>query len=255
MFFMRILPAVLKELVTHVPTVLFEVTDWHELASELPKLSRKIIKKEGYGSLLHLQKSYLKPAHIQLVEKLDSHLPDRLSKSQGEQFLALYFSQLFSPHGIFLDLRKNHFALGNDTELQWHPPALWVRFGETFREGLLDIYNGFYFQDDALYYKGLVKAGLMSTEWSMEDRQKLGELFKGQFGSSLTSEMRFTLEGFKSSMMTIADFWLEKKVKISKDFLYLGIYLVTLYSALEDVEEPLAVRDIYLQVQDRFKEA
>ena len=250
---MRILPAVLKELVTHVPTVLFEVTDWHELASELPKLSRKFLKKEGYSSLFNLQKSYLQSAQIHLEEKAELNLPEQLSKPLGEQFLALYFSQLFSPHGIFLDLRANHFSLASDNTLLWHPPALWVRFDDTFREGLLDVYDGFYLQNDDLYYNGLVKAGLMSTDWSLEDKEKLGQLFKGQFGSSLTTEMRFTLEGFKSSMMLIADFLLEKKVKISKDFLYLGIYLVTLYSVLEKVEEPLAVRDVYLRVRDQVQ--
>ena len=59
MIFMRILPGVLKELLKHVPTVLFEAVEWSVLASELPKLSRRIIQKEGYNELFELQSAFL----------------------------------------------------------------------------------------------------------------------------------------------------------------------------------------------------
>lgn len=247
---MRILPGVLKELLKHVPTVLFEVTDWNELASELPKLSKRLVQKDGYSELFSVQLNYLEPFGITLTSDNHPNLGKDHSKAVCEKILMLYFAQLFSPHGIFLDLRASHFE-EKPNELLWNPPGLWVKFDLDFREGLLEIYRGFYHEDDELYHRGLVKAGLMSLDWPEEDRKKLAGLFKAQFGDSITSEIQFTLEGFKGSMLKIADFLLEKKVKMSKDFLYLGIYLVTMYSLLEKSSDSLAVRRIYLDVEKK----
>jgi len=65
--------------------------------------------------------------------------------------------------------------------------------------------------------------------------------------------MKFGLEQFKNSIIKMSDFLLSRKVNISKDFLYLGIYLVTMYSMLEEMGEKYPVKQIYLDVRGRFK--
>lgn len=102
---MRILPGVLKELLKHVPTVLFEAVEWSVLASELPKLSRRIIQKEGYSELFGKLSSYLAPFQIELVTQMDKQFDPQDKKLAAERILALYFAQLFSPHGLFSTLR------------------------------------------------------------------------------------------------------------------------------------------------------
>jgi hypothetical protein len=82
----------------------------------------------------------------------------------------------------------------------------------------------------------------------------LANLFKDQFGASLGEEMMFDLEGFKNSLVKITDFLLQKKVKISTDFLFLGIYLVLLYSSLEASKEKLPVKQIYLNVRNNLNQ-
>ena len=250
MILMRILPGVLKELVKHVPTVLFQVVEWSELSAELPKLSRRVLQKEGYQELFDKQKEFLKPLHVTLSsEPLTS--PDKMTKAASERWLQIYFAQLLSPHGIFLDLRPQSYQMKDD-ELLWHPTGLWTKFSPQFQEGLMDIYDGFYLQDEALYRGGLKKIGLISDEWSDEDKNKLAELFKAQFGSSIDTEMNFDLEHFKASIIKITNFLLTKKVTITKDFLYLGIYLVTLYSNLEHSPDKFAVKNIYLDVKKKL---
>jgi hypothetical protein len=80
-----------------------------------------------------------------------------------------------------------------------------------------------------------------------------GEYDLEQFLSRLgLSEMTFDLETFKASFIKVADFMLEKKVKISTDFIYLGIALITIYSSLEKSHAKMNVKKIYLNVKDQL---
>ncbi len=252
MIFMRILPGVLKELLKHVPTVLFEAVEWTALASELPKLSRRIIQKEGYNELFDLQSAFLSPFKVYLVPQVDKQDNLKDQQAAAEKILTLYFAQIFSPHGVFLDLRPEQFEFKSD-ELHFKPTGVWTKFNPEFAAGLKDIYDGFYFEDENIFHQGLLKSGLTSNKWPEADRQKLAELFKSNFGESLTSEMSFDLETFKESFLKIADFMLSKKVHISTDFLYLGIALVTMYSSLEKTHVRVNVKEVYLNVKKQLE--
>ncbi len=252
MIFMRILPGVLKELTKHVPTILFQVVEWSELASELPKISKRIIQKEGHSHLFDKLSDYLKPINVQLTH--ENLQPEKVvfDKWAGKKWLELYFAQLFSPSGLFLDLRAANFATDKPT-LKWKPTGLWTQFNEEFRLGLLDVYDGFYLEDEELYYKGLTEVGLISPDWPDTDKKKLGDLFKAQFGKASSSEVNFEMGHFQASMFKTFNFILTKKGKITKDFLYLGIYLVTLYASLSETKEELPVKEIYLNMRKQFK--
>lgn len=251
MILMRILPGVLKELSKHVPTVLFQTVEWSELASELPKISRRIIQKDGYDELFHAQKELLHPYCIDLTDSqvIQSNAPS--DRAAGEQILTLYFTQLFSSQGLFIDLRSSNFSK-EGSHLKWHPTGLWTKFDEKFRQGLLDVYEGFYLQNDELYLHGLHEIGLLKESFTAEEKKELGDIFRDQFGKALDEDQKFELEHFKDSIIRMSNFMLSKKVKISKDFLYLGIYLVTMYSTLEQTNAKLPVKQIYLDVRGRF---
>jgi predicted unusual protein kinase regulating ubiquinone biosynthesis (AarF/ABC1/UbiB family) len=252
MIFMRLLPGVLKELVKHVPTILFQVIEWKDLASELPKISRRILQKEGYDAIKEEQEKLLAPFPITLTKENLSSQKMIVDKAVGEAFLELYFAQLYSKDGLFLDLRTQNFSWEKN-HLLWNPTGFWTKFSDSFRDGLTKVYDGFYLEDEALYYDGLKSIGLISDDWSEADKKKLGDLFKDQFGKALDQPMNFSLKHFQQSIFKMADFILQKKTKISKDFLYLGIYLVTLYSSLDQTEEKLPVKEIYLRVRSKFR--
>ena len=254
MILMRILPGVLKELSRHIPTVLFQTVEWADLASELPKISKRMLQKEGFDELYQTNKELLQPYSVELTTHA-THVREFANKKWvGEKILTLYFVQLFSSNGIFLDLRHNHFS-AKGPNLLWHPTSFWTKFDENFRLGLLKVYEGFYLENDELYYEGLETIGLLKKDFSLSDKKELGDLFRAQFGSALTEEMSFKLENFKNSIIKMSDFLLNKKVNISKDFLYLGIYLVTMYSMLEEMGERYPVKEIYLDVRRKFKES
>lgn len=240
---MRILPGVLKELMKHVPTVLFQTVEWSSIMSEVPVISRRMLQKEGYAELADLQKDFLKDLPVCVRhESLDGH---SLRPQDGKTILALYFRQLFSPHGVFLDLRSLHFKHETD-ELLWHPGSLWTKFSPTFREGLIEVYDGFYLDKDELYQKGLTKIGLLDPTWPAEDQKTIMDIFRKHFGAAQTGEVEFKLDHLRDGIVSMAHFLLEKKTKITTDFLYLGIYLVTMYGTLEETGEALPVKEIYL---------
>lgn len=231
---------------------MFEAVEWTVLAQELPILSRRLIQKEGFEELATYQQTFLKPYAIELTSELEKTIEIRHNLWAAEKMLTLYFAQLFSPKGLFLDLRTNHFD-EQKPHLRWQPSGLWTKFSAEFSDGLIEIYDGFYFGQDELFDSGLIKIGISSKAWPESDRQELAKLFKSHFGSSVSEEMSFELETFKASLIKITDFLLQKKVKISTDFLYLGIYLVTLYSAMEKSRVRINVNKIYLQVRSSAK--
>jgi hypothetical protein len=251
MLFMRFLPGILKELTRHVPTVLFNSVDWSELASELPQISKRMLQKEGYEKLWNHQKNLLSSLPIILsLEKIKSPKVTH-KKIAGDLVLTLYFSQLFSDEGLFLDLRSHHFHQEGE-ELLWHPSLLWTKFDNHFRQGLLKVYEGFYLEEDEIYLEGLEELGLIKKSFTLSEKKELGDLFRGHFGSALDKEMSFKLSHLQASMIKMSDFFLTKKVQVSKDFLYLGIYLVTLYSTLHEWREEHMVKKIYLDVREKF---
>lgn len=248
---MRILPGVLKELVKHVPTVLFEAVEWRVLSQELPKLSRRVLQKEGYAELFERQKTYLSPFKIDLVPQVSKAFDPQNKKLAAERILTLYFAQLFSPHGLFLDIGPTHLEMDGEV-LDFNPNGVWTKFSPEFADGITDIYDGFYNDDDSLFHQGLIKSGLSSPKWPQKDRDALADLFKSHFGASVSGEMTFELETFKKSFLKVADFLLEKKVKISTDFIYLGIALITMYSSLEKTNVSVNVKNVYLNVKKQL---
>jgi predicted unusual protein kinase regulating ubiquinone biosynthesis (AarF/ABC1/UbiB family) len=249
---MKIIPGVLKELLSHVPTVLFQATDWSALASELPKLSRRLIQREGYTELFRHHSEFLIPFEINLEQSLDNKNSSPLPPESAEKVLTLYFCQLFSSKGLFIDLRPSHLDF-KQGKLFWNPTGLWTKFSEEFRQGIIKIYDGFYGDNDQLFQAGLIEIGLASSHWSPKDLAKLGDLFRAHFSSSSIEEMVFDLDTFKDSLMEITHFLLEKKVIISNDFLYLGIYLVTFYSSMEQTKAPINVKATYFKVREQFQ--
>lgn len=240
---MRILPGVLKELMKHVPTVLFQTVEWSEIVSEIPVISRRMINKEGYAELADLQKEYLKDLPLCVRHELVNG--PGLRPGDGATILSLYFRQLFSQHGVFLDLRSLHFNHESDT-LLWNPGTLWTKFSPEFREGLVEVYDGFYLGKDDLYKNGLVKIGLLDPSWPAEDQKTIMDIFRKHFGSAQTENVEFKLDHLRAGIIAMAQFLLGKKARIKKDFLYLGIYLVTMYGTLEETGESLPVKEIYL---------
>jgi hypothetical protein len=252
MLLLKMLPGFLKELTYHVPTILFEVVDWGELAQEIPRLGQRILQKDGQHQLLKehqkIFSSFAPLKHLSMIEGPHPKKRPILDQAAGENLLLIYFAQLHFSHGLFLDMRSMHF-LSSSSNFLWAPGGMWTVFDESFRIGLLKVYDGFYLNQDDLYQEGLIEMGLLRQDFSNEDKYQLANLFKAHFSAADSTSVEFKLEHLKNSMIKMSEFMLNKKINISKDFLYLGIYLVTLYSSLEETQGSFAVKDLYLKAR------
>lgn len=248
MSLMSWLPLAFKDLLQHVPTLLFEVVSWTSLSRDATVLSKRLLT--GTGADLARQK--LTPELPEGVV-FTTHTADLPHTAQarhlvGEKILELYFRQIARPGPMFLDLRLAGFSV-HENLIQWNPTSLWAEFSEDFVAGLSDLYAGFYGLDDELFQRGLLKSGLTQSHWSDEDKAHMAELFRAHFGTALDTPMAFNLEAFQKSFQTVFAFLLEKKVKLTTDFLLLGVMLVTLYLSLEEIGGEFAVAEIYHRAQ------
>lgn len=244
MSFMSWLPSAFKDLLKHVPTIIFEVVSWNALMKDAALLSKRLLTREGADNARQDVSPHL-PTGVSFVDFAPT-LPATPESRQmlGEKILAVYFKQLTRPGPMFLDLRLSGFGIA-DNQVAWNPTSLWGEFSPGFVEGLGDLYAGFYGQDDARFERGLEKSGLTQASWPAADRARMATLFRAHFGQALDAPMKFRLATFQQSFQAVFTFLLEKKVHLTTDFLLLGVMLVTLYLSLEELGGEYPVAAIY----------
>jgi hypothetical protein len=148
----------------------------------------------------------------------------------GERILTLYFHQLFSDGVTLLDLRGSGFRR-EPSALSWSPAAWLCSWDPTFQQALRAIYRGFYADDDRAFRKGLATLGIASCE----------ELFRAAFGGD-ADRQTFRTKEFVAIFHQVFVRCREQKIELHPDFLPLGIYLATLYDALDATGVAFPVR-------------
>lgn len=237
----NLLPAFFKEVITHIPTLALKSMDWKGLLKELGPVLLRLGKDDLEQGKIELLKKNLK-SEI-LFEKHDQAVS---GNEYYEKILMLYFDQLNNPEGLVLDIRKKYFAYQNE-QLKWKPNNVWFKFNDNFRVSLLKIYKGFYYEDDKLFSQGLIEIGL-AQGLNDEKREELEVLFKTHFGAGGSEPIHFKLQEFQESFYHMFKFFVDNSVELKSDFMFLGIYLVTLYMNLENCNEKIDVKKCFLTV-------
>lgn len=230
------LPGALKDLLRHVPALLFEVVDWQEMREVIPQLTQRLLTGKGAPEVRQALATHL-PHRLRFgesVTKLD--LNDQPRKQElGDVILELYFVQVLAKKPMFLDLRLAQFGAVADQWI-WKGGNLWAEFSPQFARGVTELYAGFFDADDGRFDQGLLLTGLVQPSWDAADKASMARLLKSTFSPSESSApMRFDLETFQKSFQAVFDFMMKKKARLSPDFVLLGIMLVTLYLSLEEL--------------------
>ena len=174
----------------------------------------------------------------------ESATPGPLLQSDGEKILKIYFCQIMKSKKVYLDLRPKYFS-HKENQLLWHPNNLWAEFDLAFSEGIRAVYRGYYLENDSLFRTGLLQCGLIKESWSAEQKREVMEVFQKHFGAAREKPTRFDLDHFKSSFGNIFTTLLKNKIRLDKNFLYLGVMLVTLYIALDEIGGEFDVSAIF----------
>ncbi len=242
---MQFLPSLVRELLKHVPKLGFEVTDWEGVRRDAPLMAARLLSQSGVAGLKKTQDAAFS-SFLSFSAPTVSSVSD--SQEFGDLLLRYYFSQLQIDEGVFLDLRPEHF-LQSPGKLHFSPNGFWYRFSPTFRLSLLELYDGFYFEREDLFERGLRGTGLLSDHWNPEDRERMKTLFRSHFGPARDSPMHFDLEDFQKTFLSVFEFLMEKKVRLSSEFMLFGAYLVTLYLALQKTGRSHEVGRIYRELR------
>lgn len=236
-------PPFFKEIFQHLPDNLSDLISWREMLGEVTSLSNKLLTKKGAAEARSELMPLLKN-EIELVNELSN---GSLDQKNGERILKLYFLQIMKSKKMFLDLRPKHFS-GEEDKLLWDPNGLWASLDLDFAEGIRMVYKGYYQNDDELFAAGLEKSRLIKNEWPNDKKQEVVEVFKTHFSNGRGEKVTFTMAGFQKSFTEIFKTLVNNKIKLDKNFLYLGIMLVTLYMLLDQIGGAYDVSKIFNEV-------
>jgi len=237
-------PGAMKELLRYVPTLLNDVVDWRVMTREVSALSKRWMTGEGADEA-RAALAHLLPTQLRYTRKPQMpELNDQQRSLLGEVILELYFTQVLSSGPLFLDLRLSHFGREHD-QWTWLPGNLWGEYSPGFARGLREVYRGFYEHSPLQLRHGLTELGLINSAWPESEKEELEKLFRASFGGEANVPMKFELEAFQHSFQNVFKFLMERKVQLGPDFVLLGLNLITLYLALEELGQSWSVPQHY----------
>ena len=194
-------------------------------------VTRSILDKKSYEkSLDERVKNWLIDDVI--ISSTNSDCPKKpLTKEDGEKILKVYFAQFYgNAPAVHLDMRASSFC-SQDTFL-WMPSKLHYTFSTSFLEGVCSLYEGFYFDDEAKFEKGLVLLGILRDSFSIEQKKEVISIFHSHFGEGKNQSVKFSLKKLQESFNTIFSYFLKEDIPLNPEFAVLGAMLVTLYLTL-----------------------
>jgi hypothetical protein len=100
------------------------------------------------------------------------------------------------------------------------------------RKGMLSIDKGYYFKKSHLLREGLKQVGLIQEHFPDSLISSVEGMILRHIGGE-TSNQQFKVLHFTKSFEKLFQFLLKEKIVLSSDFLYLGVYLASLYLHLE----------------------
>lgn len=240
-------PGFLKEILPYISSRIFDLMDIPLVAMNMGKLSYQYLFSKGVSDL----KSTLEGNLPQGISFGSYSGEPKSNQEIGEALLELYFYQVLSGEKVFLDLRPSCFEK-IDGGLSWTPNGLHCQLDNKFQEGLSELYEGFYGNNNPLYEKGLLKIGLLNEGDSAEVKQEMMNIFNNHFGEGDQESVRFEMKHFTDSFHQVFDKIFHQNKKLSEDFVYLGMYLVTLYLHLEKLDTSLNVRKAFQKARSRL---
>lgn len=241
----QFVPKEYRELLDYISPSAFRVVDWKSALGLLLNMGKRSFDKEHMQEIAQASLAYTSK-HLTLVEKLeiDTSESTELDAAIGHHALDLYFSQFFSTEHTLIDLRPGCFRMSQQ-QCHYQPGRLSHEFSTSFKHGMLDIYAGYYLDQPEQLQSGLEAVGLTSQNDSDESKERITNLLLTHFGTADQGAITFSLKQFTESFHALFTYLKSQNKTLDSDFLFLGIYLVTLYQTLAKIPEPLDVREVF----------
>lgn len=239
-------PEQFKPLLSCVSSSAFRVIEWKKILADAPTLARRLATAEGVQELALSLKPHL-PHAVEIDtsgEKPKKDTKLKLPSESGESILKLYFAQFKNESGLFLDLRPGGFKIDPVGQITWNPNGLWKKWDLNFRRGMLSVYSGYYYSKPELLRRGLLEIGLIKEGFSLDLIHEVEAMVLKHIGGDLLNQ-EFKISHFTESFEKLFQFLIKQKIILPPDFLYLGIYLASLYMHLEELGGSYNVREAF----------
>lgn len=246
----KFLPRGFGSLLDYISPSAFEVIDWSAALKKSFAISKELIFETSVKKYCEEFKTFL-PDGIEFEHLKTSLLQnenignEKVAVCLGQKLLEIYFSQIYNSKVVFLDLRADRFNKKSKHVVLWRPNGLWYEFSEDFLDGIRCLYEGFYTPNEFKLHAALHKLGLYSNEMTQDAKAELLILLENHFGQGKNSPMKFGVTNFMASFDCLFLFLKKQKLRLHEDFLFLGIYILTLYMHLESLNNTFNVYDAY----------
>ena len=236
-----------KDILKLLPQKAFKLLSIKETLKMGAAVTKSMFDKESYEKNFQSRKGNWKLNDVSLVKELPSSKSALSSKEDGEKVLKVYFSQFFEKGlAVHIDLRNQFFS--SDESFYWVPSKLHYSFSQTFLEGVCFLYEGFYFDNNDKFEKGLRQLGMISDEMNEMQKESMKELFFKHFGEGKDTDVQFSLKNLQESFNAIFSHFLKEDIPLNPEFAVLGINLVTLYLTLQDIPHALNVSGVFKEI-------
>jgi hypothetical protein len=166
---------------------------------------------------------------------------DTLSRPQrrwlGQVALELYFTQLFRAEVAILDLWPSHFGVDGTGDAVWSPRPLYIRWDPEFRDGLRNVYAGFFLERKKHLEEGLGQLGLGRS----------AEPLLAHLGEGNQRSVRFDRSKFDSTLRAMARAHRPEHGTLHRNFIAFGLYLTSLHDLLGSLDLAFDVRSAFMR--------
>jgi hypothetical protein len=257
------IPPFIREFLPYISPRALKVIPVKGVGGQAFTVTKRLMTGEGTAQLKkqlepHLPEKLRFATHTE-VKGMQRECPlERLSADEkreaAQKILDLYFMQIHRGEELFLDLRARHFSWKPEgRDLLWSPSALWIQWDPEFHKSLLDLYAGFYEADDSKLDHALNQLKLLSSDSPAEERERMKGLLKEHFGGGEQREVDFKIDRLKHSFHEIFGELETMGRRLPADFAFLGIYITSLYLALEELGQTLNPRQAYFATRDEHR--
>lgn len=230
----------------------FDVLPLGELLRQAKDLASSYFDGKGFAAATATRARTLTQARVPVAlettaaQDLAHHAagsaPAALTPAErGERILELFFHQIFAEGPLILDLRSERFEAGADGALIWRPRPLFVVFEPAFRQGVQDLYDGFYGGKRESFERAVEALGIACAEPEM----------RRHFAGDVRAQ-RFSVREFQASFHDVFVRVREGRSRLHRNFLPLGFYLAALYENLERTGAALDVQGAYERARARL---
>ena len=250
----------------HTPRVhlsfLHSTTEWNSLLKMAPAaidlVSTRHVAHQGlellsnaangrrFESVMASMQALLRDAGVPVLVDESKDAPslvehDALSRPQrrwlGQVALELYFTQLFRAEVAILDLWPSHFGVDGAGDAVWSPRPFYLRWDPEFRDGLRNVYAGFFLERKKHVAEGLRQLGLGRSAKPLLEH----------LGEGNPRSVRFDRSKLDSTLRAMARVHRPEHGTLHRHFIAFGLYLTSLHELLGSLDLAFDVRSAFMR--------